>query len=413
MGWLKSVLTSQDIQALGTYLQSLGGASPTPTPVSGTPTPTPVAPSLSGGELFSKYCTSCHGSGALAQGVRGKNAGDVSDALSEVGSMGWLKSVLSSQDIQALGSYLQSLGAQPTPTPIGPTPTPIPVTPTPVVPVSGGAALFGKYCAACHDPRSAGFIGETVDGKDASETDEAISEVGSMRWLRSQLSPSDIEELGNYLEGLEGDVRRDKDESTQSPGLTDGDPLETPGDGVLEDETGVPSLSEETDVDDEGNAGGGDSDGYAESAVVEPRSGGGAPESYSRSEPTGAVSSQVYNEPSDSGPEEGAGLALAEAVAEANEPSSGEVMETDIVFTNEEAEAYEDVGSGGSIAVDESESPLTDQDPVSGDDDTASTSADGGGFQFNLGAVIAGSFGAIFEAVKHVASMQWFFHLFG
>lgn len=415
MGWLKSLLTTQDISALGAYLQSLSGGSPTPTPVSATPTPvlatpTPVTATptpvsqLGGGDLFNRYCTACHGSGTMAQLVRGKGAGDISEALSEVGAMGWLRSVLSSQDIQALGSYLQSLGAQPTPTPVGPTPTPVPATPTPVVPVSGGAALFSKYCAACHDPRSAGFVGETVAGKDASDINEALSEVGAMGWLRSQLSNSDIQELGNYLNGLEPDVRKDKDEHNQNPGLTGGNPLVIP-DGAVDDEGAAPSMYDEAGIEDaggatldasnteEGSGFAGDGDARAQNSIVESWSDGGAAEAIAGAEAADA------------------GLAPAEVVATEDQWSSDAAMETESVSSDEDALVYEDSGSAEDVAVAESESASTEPDALSGGDDSAAASVDSDVSQFNLGAITVSSAGAIFETVKYVISMQWLHQL--
>jgi len=205
---------------------------PTPTPVPSTPTPVPPTPTAvpptptqqvpspalgpsteAGAGLFSRYCSGCHdpkSPGFVGKVVYGKDAAAITEAVKRVGPMGWLQSVLSSKDIQDLGAYLKTMAGtvQPTPSPT-PSPTPTPVTPTPIAApsVDAGGGLFGKYCSACHDPGSAGFVGKVVYGRGASEITDALRRVGAMGWLQSLLSSKDIQDLGAYLNSMTGNIQ--------------------------------------------------------------------------------------------------------------------------------------------------------------------------------------------------------------
>ncbi|MBI3784226.1 MAG: hypothetical protein HY270_12590 [Deltaproteobacteria bacterium] len=107
-------------------------------------------------------------------------------------------------DVNGTAAYLANLG-QTTGLTATPTPTGIPPsTPTPTarpkktrrVP---SAATYQMYCASCHDPSSAGFVGQTIFGATSGDINEALAEVPQMQFLQPLLSSGSIHDITRYL----------------------------------------------------------------------------------------------------------------------------------------------------------------------------------------------------------------------
>jgi mono/diheme cytochrome c family protein len=89
MTWLQGLLSAADIQAIADFLNS------------GT---------VTGQQRYITACAGCHGAdargGRTGESVRGANAGDTSEAISEKRAMRFL-SCLPASDVNAIGTYLR------------------------------------------------------------------------------------------------------------------------------------------------------------------------------------------------------------------------------------------------------------------------------------------------------------------
>jgi len=87
-----------------------------------------------------------------------------------------------------------------------------------------GESLYKTACAVCHDRSSPGFVGETVNGASASDIKEAIREERSMRFLQSQLTGNDIQDIATYLNtsGEHKEKKHDDDDDREHRGNNGG-----------------------------------------------------------------------------------------------------------------------------------------------------------------------------------------------
>jgi mono/diheme cytochrome c family protein len=91
-----STLSSADIQEIANYLSGSTSTSPT-----------------SGQGLYNSYCAGCHGAGGRggpAGDVRGESASSIKSAIRGERDMRYLSGVLTDSQINAISSYLRSLG---------------------------------------------------------------------------------------------------------------------------------------------------------------------------------------------------------------------------------------------------------------------------------------------------------------
>jgi mono/diheme cytochrome c family protein len=96
MRFLQQVLTPADIQAISDYLNDPA--------FQGT---------ITGQDRYLAGCAACHGvnarGGRVRESVRGKGAGSIAEAIREDRAMNFM-GCLPASDLQAIGSYLRSLG---------------------------------------------------------------------------------------------------------------------------------------------------------------------------------------------------------------------------------------------------------------------------------------------------------------
>jgi mono/diheme cytochrome c family protein len=176
-------LTDAQLNAIAT---ALGGAAD----LGGT-TPPPPPPPTDGASLYGTNCAGCHG--ALASSSkRGRAASAIRNAINvNAGGMGSLAGLTDAQ-LNAIATALggnADLGGT-TPPPTG----------------SPGKQLYDAYCIACHGAGGTGGSGGRVTNESASSITDAINNEGDMRFLRGQLTSTQIQQIADYLSGNDGSM---------------------------------------------------------------------------------------------------------------------------------------------------------------------------------------------------------------
>ena len=160
-----TTLSAAEIQAIADYLISLA---PPPPPPGGTP---------DGAALYATNCSGCHGTAASSTKI-GADVTRINNGISNVSTMNYLSTVLTSADVIAIADYLQSLAPPP--------------------PVTDGPTLYANYCASCHGAGAA----STKVGATVARINSGISTVASMNSLGTTLNATQIQAVSDYLVSL-------------------------------------------------------------------------------------------------------------------------------------------------------------------------------------------------------------------
>lgn len=160
-----STLSAAEIQAISDYLISLA------------PPPPPPGTTPDGAQLYATNCSGCHGAGASSTKI-GADVTRINNGISNVTSMNYLSTVLTSADVQAIADYLMSLAPPP--------------------PVTDGPTLYANYCASCHGAGAA----STKVGATVARINAGISSVPSMNSLGTTLNATQIQAISDYLVSL-------------------------------------------------------------------------------------------------------------------------------------------------------------------------------------------------------------------
>ncbi|MDF1597850.1 MAG: c-type cytochrome [Acidimicrobiia bacterium] len=198
-------LTSAEIEAIITFVESI--APPTTTTTApGTPPPPPP----SGAAVYSANCAACHGASGGDLVGRGLTTSQVS-AVTKSGTSGMpgFSSKLTTDEITAVSTYVAGLGSA----------TPTTTTTAPGSPPPSGASVWAESCAACHGASGGDLV-------DHALTDSQLRTVtnngrGSMPGFSGRLSTEQINAVVAYLSALRGDSST----SSADPGGVDGTSL--------------------------------------------------------------------------------------------------------------------------------------------------------------------------------------------
>jgi len=178
-------LSAAQINAVASYVASLGGGATTTTAAGGATT----LPG-SGAALYASNCSSCHGAAGGNLVGRGLSSAEIGAFTTSGGAgMPGFGSTLSAAEIDAITAYLVSLepGASTT-TPAG---------------GGSGADLYAANCAPCHGPAGEGGVGGAIRGSDldAAGLLSVIRDgFGTMPAFGDRLSEEDIAALAEYTE---------------------------------------------------------------------------------------------------------------------------------------------------------------------------------------------------------------------
>jgi mono/diheme cytochrome c family protein len=73
-----------------------------------------------------------------------------------------------------------------------------------LAPALEGAALYADTCAVCHGTDASGGIGPNIQGKTASDIQDALATVSAMAFLRGTLTQDQIQAIADFLATLVG-----------------------------------------------------------------------------------------------------------------------------------------------------------------------------------------------------------------
>lgn len=192
-------LSADEIRAVAKFVLAFDTGQPPP-PTTTTTLP-PGIPPGSGNALYRQHCSGCHGTDADS-GIGGSLvrtdlsfAQQVSVTSHGRGAMPGFSSVLSANEIDSIIRYIASLGV------------PVSTTTTLAPGAEGGAAIYGRLCAACHGSDGTGGIGGAITGTDYAGTALAgviTDGVGTMPAFGGELDDGQLTRLVAYVEALAG-----------------------------------------------------------------------------------------------------------------------------------------------------------------------------------------------------------------
>ncbi len=169
-----------------------------------------------GKEVFTTYCSICHGVGG--KGFIGPHIGGVNWTASGlhaivrggVGGYGGMPAfnadAVTDQNIVDIAAYLASLAAVPAPTTA---PAIAPASTPPVgADMAHGHVVYEANCAACHGASGGGGVGPNLHGESARKDTAA-----AIAWIKhpmlpmptlypNPLSESDVDDVAAYIESL-------------------------------------------------------------------------------------------------------------------------------------------------------------------------------------------------------------------
>ncbi|MDH5371870.1 MAG: c-type cytochrome, partial [Acidimicrobiia bacterium] len=188
MPGFSSRLSTAEVDAVSSYVASLGGAAPTTT------TTAPGSPPPSGSAVFAENCAVCHGAGGGdLVGHSLTNSQLLSTTNNGQGTMPAFSSRLSTEQINAVVAYLSSLGSDSS-------------TPPDDTGVDG-SSLYAKYCSSCHGAHGAGGAGGAVAGTSLTRS-QVISLTtdgrGSMPSYSGRMTADEIGAIADFILGLSG-----------------------------------------------------------------------------------------------------------------------------------------------------------------------------------------------------------------
>ncbi len=166
MTFLGTSLSSAEIQAIADFLTA---AAPPPPPPGGGGT----------GEVqYDMNCAGCHGAGANSAKA-GATVSRINNGITNVQSMNFLATLLTTQDIQVIADFLATVAAPTTP-----------------------KGLYMTYCGSCHGTDGkGGSSGEKVAGSSAKDINKAIQKKKEMQFL-GFLTSGEVKDIADYLKTL-------------------------------------------------------------------------------------------------------------------------------------------------------------------------------------------------------------------
>ena len=235
MPGFSSQLSTAEVDAVASYVASLA---PPPT--------TTTAPGSSppdGGAVWAASCSGCHGSNGGDLAGRGLGASRVvSVTTSGTSGMPGFSTQLSTAEIDAVASYVASLGAPPTTTTIpGATPP-------------SGAAVYAESCASCHGAAGGNLIGHSLTNTELRSV--TVGGQGSMSGFGNRLSSDQIDAVVAYLSSVgAGSSVLSADSETADTDESAGEELESDQSALEEEaevrqETAGLSLSDSDESED-------------------------------------------------------------------------------------------------------------------------------------------------------------------